>query len=453
MDIKKEQNFFEGRVTEYQKASCPRARRRRRALTERNENRDHRLRRDPGRPGGQARLAAAADELPAIDVARRSRASARAGLDAAGSDATARSAFDLLCRHAESPRRSTTLAAAQARGDRTSERPRSSSRATGRAVVARCASLGDAPRVTAPRPLGARRGDADRQERTRRREGLLMRRSRRSGTHRRASGESRGSSAARATWSPGTSGRSRSRSARRSSRSTLDPAPATRLAERVSRRARSLGLDRRARSRSQDIVQEELMLSGHMRSPSATSSTAPSAPCCARRAGSRRRRLPAAHGARADGSRARLDGRRPARADRVRAASGSTSRSTASEIERSCAARSTTAIRAPISTGHRPEREDADRARRRLRVLRRPHPAHLHLRGGARLGHPSRRRRRPERRAPPRASAGARARHRDQAPRPGACSSTTSTSSPPRSIRPPTSASTSSACRRSTTAT
>ena len=32
MDIRKEQNFFEGRVTEYQKASVPRARRRRRAL-------------------------------------------------------------------------------------------------------------------------------------------------------------------------------------------------------------------------------------------------------------------------------------------------------------------------------------------------------------------------------------------------------------------------------------
>ena len=57
MDVRKEQNFFEGRVTEYQKASSLAARRRRGAL-----GHGHRVRRDPAGPraqaGGRARRAA-----------------------------------------------------------------------------------------------------------------------------------------------------------------------------------------------------------------------------------------------------------------------------------------------------------------------------------------------------------------------------------------------------------
>ena len=49
--------------------------------------------------------------------------------------------------------------------------------------------------------------------------------------------------------------------------------------------------------------------------------------------------------------------------------------------------------RRPRAAG-RAQRQGADRARRRLLALRRPHPAHLHLRGDARLGHRARRHRR-----------------------------------------------------------
>jgi ribonucleoside-diphosphate reductase alpha chain len=95
--------------------------------------------------------------------------------------------------------------------------------------------------------------------------------------------------------------------------------------------------------------------------------------------------------------------------------------------------------------------KSAHRARRRLRPFLRPHPPHLHLRGGARLGHvrdgieklP------PSTAAP---SAQPRSRGRDRALSPRLLDSI-STSSPPRSIRPPTSTSTTSASRRSTTVT
>ena len=65
----------------------------------------------------------------------------------------------------------------------------------------------------------------------------------------------------------------------------------------------------------------------------------------------------------------------------------------------------------------RAQRQGADGARRRLLVLRRPDPAHVRLRGDARH---ARRPRRALRSAPPRVSAGARARRRGRADRPRA---------------------------------
>ena len=71
MDVRKEQNFFEGRVTEYQKASSLAARRRRGAL-----GHGHRVRRDPAGPRAQAR-GRAAPSLPAITLPRARRRAAR----------------------------------------------------------------------------------------------------------------------------------------------------------------------------------------------------------------------------------------------------------------------------------------------------------------------------------------------------------------------------------------
>ena len=77
MDVRKEQNFFEGRVTEYQKAVVTGRRRRRGAL-----GHGHRVRRDPAGPRAQARGGAAAcraaplpelTDAPGVRVLERGR--------------------------------------------------------------------------------------------------------------------------------------------------------------------------------------------------------------------------------------------------------------------------------------------------------------------------------------------------------------------------------------------
>ena len=113
--------------------------------------------------------------------------------------------------------------------------------------------------------------------------------------------------------------------------------------------------------------------------------------------------------------------RRPARADRVRLDRARARRWTPTEIERELrrSIRARRAARRPAAHD-RDERQVAGRARQRLRRVRRADPAHLRLRGDARLGCRARRHRRAARGAPAGAAADARARRRDQAHRPGA---------------------------------
>ena len=180
-------------------------------------------------------------ELPRIDVAAAIASLDADGLDAARdrrADGDERAVRRCSSRRAGSPTRVATLAAA--RDEEPDERGRRRARARDRARGGRAPAPARRRRPGhGARPLRDRRGGADRAGGVRRREGArdaplaAARRRRRLGRRR------SGSSAAPATWSPGTSGRSRSRSARRSSRSHADPEPATRLAQRVDACARA----------------------------------------------------------------------------------------------------------------------------------------------------------------------------------------------------------------------
>ena len=237
-----------------------------------------------------------------------------------------------------------------------------------------------------PRPLAARRGGADRRRLLRRRQGARA-------APRAADAASARADAPRADPPLGRGrgmghGQDRGRrSARRSCRSGLDSAPAVALAARVGERARALGTAYVPIETVQDIVQEELVLAGHMRVAEryivyraeramlrARGDVEPATP----------RRDPGASRptARAAGR------RRPARADRVR-------------VDRARPAAGRRRARARAAARH-PARaspaQDLPRlvvlnakaligARRRVLALRRPHPAVLRLRGDARLGH------------------------------------------------------------------
>ena len=246
--------------------------------------------------------------------------------------------------------------------------------------------------------------------------------------------------------------RSRPRSARRSSRSAPDSAPAGALADRVGeRRTRSAAPTCRSRPCRTSSRRSSCSPATCAR-PSATSSTAPSGRCCARRRAGRE----APRRSRCSRATARSAGRAPT------CASGSRSpRSGWTSALDADAARARAAPRDP--PGHRPrrpaaagraQRQGAGGARRGVLALRRAHPAHVRLRGGARLGHRARRHRGA---AATRTSARSRAmlRHgvEDRPHRPAAARVRPRRGSPRRSIRPPTWTSTSSACRRSTTAT
>ena len=248
--------------------------------------------------------------------------------------------------------------------------------------------------------------------------------------------------------------RSRSRSARRSCRSGWSPTPAAALAGRVERARARARAPRTCRSRRCRTSSRRSSCSrGHMRvaeryivyRAERALLRAQAAPAASR---------PGDPGA--GGRRARRSG--PART----CASGSRSRRSgwtcaldADALERE--------LRRAIRPGHRPrrpaaarraQRQGADGARRGVLAVRRPHPAHLRLRGDARLGHRARRRRRAARRRTSARSAPAlRARRGDRAHRPAAARVRPRAARRGARSRPPTSTSTSSACRRSTTAT
>ena len=231
-------------------------------------------------------------------------------------------------------------------------------------------------------------------------------------------------------------------------------------------RPRARGGDRRARRRARAVTRRRLRADrgrpGHRpggaraRRPHARGRALhrlPRRASHAASAGAPARRRAGDPGARGRRQRVRVDRRRPAR--RIAFASiGLDLGLDAAQLERELRRVDPTRRGARRPAPPRgAQRQGAGRARQRLLAVRRPHPAHLRLRGGARLGRRARRHRRAARRAPPRAAANARARRRDRADRPAAARLRPRRGSPPRSTRRPTSTSTSSASRRSTTAT
>ena len=372
MDVRKEQNFFEGRVTEYQKASSLARRRRRGAL-----GHGHRIRRDPAGPRAQARGRVAGSSrrssLPELGDAPAVRV---IGEDGGETPLTAALPAGMVADALA------VLAAAERRGGRHRRRARDRARDHRR----RARAPGRRRHGHRARPLHARRGGADRRRLLRRRQGARA-------APRAADDVDARDRAAdpplAARSRRGARSRSRSRSARRSSRWAWSPRRRSR-SRRASASARTRSAPRTCRSRPCRTSSRRSSCSPATCAwPSATSSTAPSGRCCARsedaagRAGGDPGSRPTA---------VRVDRRRPARADRVR-------------VDRARPRARRRRARARAAAGdpsrHRPrrpaaarraQRQGADGARRRVLALRRPHPAHLRLRGDAGLGHRPRRR-------------------------------------------------------------
>ena len=228
------------------------------------------------------------------------------------------------------------LAAAERRAEADTVAARAIVRAITTDVLAR---LEGADHGHGARRVDARRGGADRGRLRRRREGA--RPAPRAADDVGARPHACGSSAARARSPRGTRQDRASRSARRSCRSALESEPAVALAARVEERAHALGHARTCRSRRCRTSSRRSSSSPATCAwPSATSSTAPSARCCARASGSRRARAAGDPGGRGR-RRASASGPAPTCASGSRSRrSGSTCRSTPSRSSASCGARS-----------------------------------------------------------------------------------------------------------------
>ena len=371
MDVRKEQNFFEGRVTEYQKAAVAGRRRRRGAL-----GHGHRVRRDPAGPRAQAR--GCARRLTSVTrptltdaLAVRDRPTSRRGDDGPRTSPAGRRRRrrDGGARARAGEAEANTAAAA---GDRARDDRRSSCLACDGAATVTIHDLSSIVEAVADRgrPVDVARrwccaARCRRRWRPRQRPRLIRR-----------SGDV-------AVVGPGA--RSRSRSARRSCRSRTDPEPAVALAARVDERARALGLLYVPIETVQDIVQEELVLGGHMRvaeryivyraERALLRARAVEAP--------RRRCIPADVAAR---SRTETCGG----ASRSRR-SGSASTWTPTSSRRSCAGPSTRACTTTTCGGSSCSTRRRSSSATRAVAVRRAHPAHVRLRGDAGLGRPRRR--------------------------------------------------------------